>query len=258
MAAHHSETVLSVHHWNESLFSLRTTRPEGLRFRSGHFVMLGMEVEGRPLMRAYSIASAHYEEHLEFFSIKVPDGPLTSRLKHVRTGDRVLLSRKPVGTLVIDDLLPGRNLYLLASGTGLAPYLSIIQDDAVFERFEKVILVHSVRRVSELAYGDWIRDELPKHELVGDLVRTQLLYVPTVTREPFPTSQRITHLIENGGLGALTGLPVLAPEHDRVMLCGSPSMLADLRTLLEQRGFLGSQQAGHPGHYVVERAFVER
>lgn len=258
MATHHTETILSVHHWNDTLFSLRTTRPASLRFQSGHFVMLGIEIEGKPLLRAYSIASAHYEEHLEFLSIKVPQGPLTSRLQHLRAGDPVLLSRKPVGTLLVDDLLPGKHLYLLASGTGLAPFISIIQDPTVYERFEKVVVVHSVRRLSDLAYGDWIREGLREHGLVGEQVRDRLVYVPTVTREPYRTSGRITALIENGMLAQLAGLPPISPENDRAMLCGSPPMLADVRALLEARGLRGSSQTGHAGHYVVEKAFAER
>ena len=194
MPAYNTEKVLSVHHWNDNLFSLRTTRPPDLRFHSGHFLMLGMEVEGKPLLRAYSIASAHYDEHLEFLSIKVPQGPLTSRLQHLQPGDAVLLSRKPVGTLLVDDLLPGRHVYLLASGTGLAPFLSVIQNPLIYERFEKVVLVHSVRTVSELAYSQWIGHELRQHELVGEQVSRQLLYVPTVTRESFHTTGRITTL----------------------------------------------------------------
>jgi ferredoxin/flavodoxin---NADP+ reductase len=258
MPAYNTEKVLSVHHWNDSLFSFRTTRPPDLRFHSGHFVMLGMEIEGKPLLRAYSIASAYYDEHLEFLSIKVAQGPLTSRLQHLQPGDAILLSRKPVGTLLIDDLLPGRHVYLLASGTGLAPFLSVIQDPLIYERFEKVVLVHSVRTVSELAYAQWIGDELKRHELVGEQAGRQLLYVPSVTREPFHTAGRITTLIESGRLAQLTGLPQLSPEHDRAMLCGSPAMLADLCALLEQRGLQASAQTGHAGHYVIEKAFAAR
>ena len=258
MPAYNTEKVLSVHHWNDNLFSLRTTRPPDLRFHSGHFLMLGMEVEGKPLLRAYSIASAHYDEHLEFLSIKVPQGPLTSRLQHLQPGDAVLLSRKPVGTLLVDDLLPGRHVYLLASGTGLAPFLSVIQDPLIYERFEKVVLVDSVRTVSELAYSQWIGHELRQHELVGEQVSRQLLYVPTVTRESFHTTGRITTLIETGRLAQLTGLPELSDEDDRAMLCGSPAMLADLCAMLEQRGLKGSPQTGHAGHYVIEKAFAER
>ncbi|MFO1434575.1 MAG: ferredoxin--NADP reductase [Candidatus Competibacteraceae bacterium] len=258
MTAYHTERILSVHHWNDSLFSFRTTRPPSLRFRNGHFIMIGLEVEGRPLMRAYSIASANYEEHLEFFSIKVQDGPLTSRLQHLKQGDPLLISRKPVGTLVLDDLLPGKHLYLLGTGTGLAPFLSIIKAPETYERFEKVVLVHGVRQVNELAYAEFITRDLPQHEWLGDGVRKQLLYYPTVTREPFRYQGRLTDLIESGKLFADIGLPMLDPEHDRVMICGSPSMLKDTCKLLDKRGFMISPHTGEPGHYVIERAFIEK
>ncbi len=249
------ESVLSVHHWNDSLFSFTTTRNPGLRFRSGHFVMLGLEVEGRPLLRAYSVASAHYADHLEFYSIKVPNGPLTSRLSRIAPGDRVLVSRKPTGTLVLDNLSPAKRLYLLGTGTGLAPFMSIIRDPEVYERFEKVVVVHGVRTKSELGYSDYIRGELPQDELVGEEVRSKLLYYPTVTREAHERQGRITHLIENGTLAADLGLPALDPAEDRVMICGSPAMLQDTVQILEARGFAeGSNR--EPGDYVVERAFV--
>nr|MBP7640802.1 ferredoxin--NADP reductase [Thauera sp.] len=195
-----TERVLSVHHWNDSLFSFRTTRDPGLRFENGQFVMIGLDVGGKPLTRAYSIASPNYEEHLEFFSIKVQDGPLTSRLQHLRPGDPIVVSKKPTGTLVLHDLNPGKRLYLLATGTGLAPFLSVIQDPETYERFEKVVLVHGVRFVSELAYTDFITRELPQHEYFGQQVREQLIYYPTVTREPFRNTGRITHVIESGRL----------------------------------------------------------
>ena len=192
MQAFNTEHVLSIHHWNETLFSFKTTRDPGLRFRNGHFVMIGLEVEGRPLMRAYSIASANYEEHLEFLSIKAPNGPLTSRLQHLKEGDPLLVSRKPVGTLVIDDLLPGRRLYLLSSGTGLAPFLSIIKDPDTYDRFDQIVLAHGVRYVNELAYTDFITRELPNHEFLGESVRQKLIYYPTVTRQPFRYQGRLT------------------------------------------------------------------
>ena len=213
-----TERVLSVHHWNDSLFSFRTTRDPGLRFENGQFVMIGLDVEGKPLTRAYSIASPNYEEHLEFFSIKVPDGPLTSRLQHLREGDPIVVSKKPTGTLVLHDVNPGKRLYLLATGTGLAPFLSVIQDPETYERFEKVVLVHGVRFVSELAYTDFITRELPQNEFFGEQVREQLIYYPTVTREPFRNTGRITHVIESGRLFADIGLPPLDPAHDRVMI----------------------------------------
>ncbi|MGE8548435.1 ferredoxin--NADP reductase [Alcaligenes sp. Marseille-Q7550] len=258
MAAFNTERVLSVHHWNDTLFSFTTTRDAALRFHNGHFVMIGLEVDGKPLMRAYSIASANYEENLEFLSIKVQDGPLTSRLQHLKEGDSILVSRKPVGTLVIDDLRQGRNLFLFGTGTGLAPFMSIIKDPDTYERFEKVVLVHGVRYVSELAYSDFIQNDLPQNEYFGELVREKLLYYPTVTREPFRNTGRITQLIESGKLCQDLGLPALDPARDRAMLCGSPAMLADISAMLDSRGFQVSPGVGQPGDYVIERAFVEK
>ena len=253
-----TERVLSVQHWNDTLFSFKTTRDQGLRFENGQFVMIGLHVNERPLLRAYSIASANYEEHLEFFSIKVENGPLTSRLQHLREGDEILVSRKPTGTLVLNDLRPGKNLYLLSTGTGLAPFMSVIQDPEAYERFEKIILVHGVRSVSELAYADYIAQELPENEFFGKEVRDKLVYYPTVTREPFRNQGRLTDLIESGKLFADIGLPPLDPEHDRAMLCGSPAMLADTAALLDRLGFEVSPRIGEPGDYVIERAFVEK
>ncbi|MHB9703780.1 ferredoxin--NADP reductase [Alcaligenes aquatilis] len=258
MAAFNTEQVLSVHHWNDTLFSFTTTRDAALRFHNGHFVMIGLEVDGKPLMRAYSIASANYEENLEFLSIKVQDGPLTSRLQHLKEGDTILVSRKPVGTLVIDDLRTGRNLFLFGTGTGLAPFMSIIKDPDTYERFEKVVLVHGVRFVSELAYSDFIQNELPQNEYFGEVVREKLLYYPTVTREAFRNTGRITDLIETGKLCEDLGIPQLDPAQDRAMLCGSPAMLADISAMLDKRGFEVSPGVGQPGDYVIERAFVEK
>ena len=253
-----TEQVLSVRHWNDTLFSFTTTRSPELRFENGHFVMVGLEVEGRPLMRAYSIASANYEDHLEFFSIKVQDGPLTSRLQHLKANDNILIGRKPVGTLVLRDLKPGQNLYMFSTGTGLAPFLSLIRDPELYDRFEKIVLVHGVRLVSELAYADYIRDELPKHELLGEEIAAKLIYYPTVTREPYRNRGRLTDLIENGQLFADIFLPPLDPARDRAMICGSPSMLAETSALLDARGFQISPSSGVAGDYVIERAFVER
>lgn len=254
-----TERVLSVHHWNDTLFSFKTTRSPGLRFENGQFVMIGLQVEGRPLMRAYSIASPNYEEHLEFFSIKVADGPLTSRLQHLQAGDEIQISKKPTGTLVISDLLPGKHLYLLGTGTGLAPYMSLIQDPEVYERFEKVILVHGVRFVSELAYSDFITKELPNNEFFGDEVREKLIYYPTVTREPFHNQGRITELMRSGKLFEDIGLPRINPQDDRAMLCGSPAMLDDLTEMLAKEFDLTvSPRLGQPGDFVIERAFVEK
>ena len=252
------ERVLSVHHWNDTLFSFRTTRDPALRFRNGHFVMLGLPVEGKPLLRAYSVASANHDEHLEFLSIKVPNGPLTSRLQHLQPGDELIVGRKPVGSLVVDDLRPGRHLYLLSTGTGLAPFMSIIQDPETYERFEKVVLIHSVRLVSELAYGDFIESGLPQHEFLGELVRDKLIYYPTVTREAFRNQGRLTDVIASGRLSEDIGLPPLDPAHDRAMICGSPAMLADSCSLLYARGFQISPRQGELGDYVIERAFVEK
>jgi len=258
VSAFFSERVTRVHHWNDTLFSFETTRDPALRFRNGHFVMIGLPVDGKPLLRAYSIASANHEEHLEFLSIKVPDGPLTSRLQHLKVGDTLLVGRKPVGTLVIDDLNPGRRLILLASGTGLAPFMSIVQDPETYERFEEVVLLHGVRLVSELAYREFLTQTLPNDELLGELVKPALRYVPTVTREPFERQGRVTELLNDHRAGDVFGGRPLDPREDRVMICGGPAMLADLRAILDQRGFVASPQTGVPGDYVFERAFVER
>ncbi len=258
MATVGTERVLHVHHWNDTLFSFRTTRDPSLRFRNGHFVMIGLNVEGKPLMRAYSVASANHEEHLEFFSIKVPNGPLTSRLQHLRPGDEIIVGRKPVGTLVLDDLTPGKHLYLLSTGTGLAPFLSIIKDPEAYERFEKVVLVHGVRQVDELAYQQFIEHELPAHEFLGEMLCDKLIYYPTVTREPYRNMGRLTDLIESGKLQADVGLPPLDPAADRAMICGSEAMLRDTCELLDSRGFKISPRQGEQGDYVIERAFVDR
>jgi len=251
------EIVLSVKHWNDTLFSFTTTRGSGLRFKNGHFLMVGLKVEDKPLLRAYSVASPNYEEHLEFFSIKVKNGPLTSRLQHLKVGDQVLVGNKPVGTLVVGNVKPGKRLYLLCTGTGLAPFLSIIRDPETYERFEHVIVTHGVRNISDLAYSDYIRNELPQHEFLGEQIRKQLIYYPTVTRETFPTQGRLTHLLESGKLCADIGMPPLDPEHDRALVCGGPGMLEDLVKLLELRGF--KEGSSHePAHYTIERAFVEK
>ena len=256
MSALRNETVQSVHHWTDELFSFRTTRDKGFRFASGQFTMIGLRVGGKPLLRAYSIASAHYDDSLEFFSIKVPDGRLTSRLKHLAPGDAILVGAKATGTLLLDSLTPGRNLYLLGTGTGLAPFLSIVRDPEVYERFEKVVLVHGCRHVRDLAYRSKLADELPADEILGDCVRDQLVYYPTITREPFRNRGRISDLIESGTLARDVGLPPIGREHDRFMLCGSVQMLADLRALLEGGG-LTEGSTTVPGEFVVEKAFVD-
>jgi ferredoxin--NADP+ reductase len=258
MSAFATERVLSVRHWNDDYFSFTTTRDDGLRFENGQFVMIGLPVDGRPLMRAYSIASANWEEELEFFSIKVQDGPLTSRLQHLQAGDDLLVSRKPTGTLLISDLHPGRNLYLLATGTGLAPFLGIVKDPETWERFENVVLTHGVRGVGDLCYRDYIVNELPRHEFLGDVIARRLHYYPAVSREPFVHSGRLTTLMESGRLFDDLGLPPLDAALDRAMICGSPQMLADFRTILDARGFQAAPRIGSLGQYVFERAFVEK
>jgi ferredoxin--NADP+ reductase len=258
MASYQTETVLSVQHWNDTLFSFTTTRNKSLRFRNGHFLMIGLEVEGKPLVRAYSVASANYEEHLEFLSIIVENGPLTSRLQKIKVGDPILVSDKSVGTLVIDDLNPGKNLYLFSTGTGLAPFMSIIRDPETYDRFEKVILIHGVRLVSELAYENYIKNELPNDEFLGEMVREKLIYYPTVTREAFKHTGRLTTAIENGQLFKDIGLPPLDPATDRGMICGSPSMLKEISGMLDAKGFVVSPSLGVLGDYVYERAFVEK
>ena len=257
MSAFNEERVLSVHHWTDKQFSFTTTRDPSLRFSNGHFTMIGLRVNGKPLLRAYSIVSANYEEHLEFLSIKVPDGPLTSKLQHIQVGDTVVVGRKPTGTLLIDYLLPGKRLYMMSTGTGLAPFMSVVRDPETYEKFEQVILVHGVREVKELAYHDYLLNELPKHEFLGEMVAKQMLYYPTVTREPFDKQGRITDLIDNGKLAADLGVPALNPAEDRVMICGSPGLLKDLKRMLDERGF-NEGNTTTPGDYVIERAFVEQ
>ncbi|MDE2145383.1 MAG: ferredoxin--NADP reductase [Burkholderiales bacterium] len=257
MSAFSEERVLTVHHWTDRLFTFTTTRDPALRFSNGHFTMIGLRVEGKPLLRAYSIVSANYEEHLEFLSIKVPDGPLTSRLQHIRVGDAVIVGRKPTGTLVVDYLLPGKRLYLLSTGTGLAPFMSIVRDPETYEKFEQIILVHGVRQVDELAYHDLLVEHLPNHEFLGELVTSKLRYYPTVTRQAYRHMGRVTELIENGQLAADLQVPALNPAEDRVMICGSPGMLRDLKALLEARGF-AEGNTSIPGDFVIERAFAEQ
>ncbi|MHC3939286.1 Ferredoxin--NADP reductase [Paenochrobactrum sp. BZR 201-1] len=257
MSNFNQETVLEVHHWTDRLFSFRTTRDQGFRFQSGQFIMIGLEVEGKPLLRAYSIASSIYDEQMEFFSIKVPNGPLTSRLQHLQVGDKILAGKKPVGTLLYDNLLPGKNLWLLSTGTGLAPFMSIIRDLEVYERYEKVILVHGVREVAELAYKDFITKELPEDEFLGEMVREKLIYYPTVTREAYKNQGRMTDLIRSGKLFSDINMSAFDQENDRMMLCGSPEMLAEMREILEGQGLEeGSQTTA--GHFVIEKAFVEK
>ncbi len=248
--------VTSIRHWNDTLFSFRTSRDATFRFKNGHFIMMGLPQEGKPLMRAYSIASANHESELEFFSIKVPDGALTSQLKNVVVGDKILLSKKPTGTLLKENLLPGRNLYLLSTGTGLAPFMSIIKDPEIYENFDRVILIHGVRQVSELAYSETITQDLPMDEFMGEEIKNKLIYYPTVTREQYKNQGRLTDLMKSGKLFSDIGLPDFNIESDRFMICGSPAMLKDCCQMLDERGFKESRQ-GRVGHYVIERAFVE-
>lgn len=256
MASVRTERVLSVNHWSDRLFSFKTTRDPAFRFENGHFVMLGIDLGGKTLMRAYSIASPNYSDELEFLSIKVTGGALTSRLQHIEAGQDLVLSNKPVGTLVIRDVNPGRTLYLLATGTGLAPFLSIIQDPETYEKFDRVVLAHGVRTTRELAYADFISTELPQESILGEQIAAKLLYYPAVTREPFRNRGRLTDLLSSGKLSDDLGLPPIDPALDRAMICGSTAMLRDMSALLDERGFAVSPGTGEPGDYVIERAFA--
>jgi ferredoxin--NADP+ reductase len=257
MSAFYREKVLSVRHWTDTLFSFRATRDSGFRFQNGQFAMIGLEVEGRPLLRAYSMASANHEEELEFFSIKVADGPLTSKLQKIREGDEILVGRKATGTLITDNLIPGNRLLLLSTGTGLAPFASLIKDPDVYERFETIVLVHGCRQVSELAYGEELVAKLRDDDLFGPLLSEKLLYFPTVTREPFRIRGRITDLISSEQLFNDIHQAPLNIETDRIMMCGSPGMLDELKQMFESGGF--AEGSGNtPGHFVIEKAFVER
>lgn len=257
MAEAHTETVTEVHHWSDRLFTIKTTRDPSLRFRNGEFAMIGIEVDGKPLMRAYSMASSNHEDYLEFYSIKVQDGPLTSRLQHIKIGDKLMVSKKPTGTLLWDHMRPGKHLYLLSTGTGLAPFLSIIKDPDVYENFEKVVLVHGCRFVNELTYQKLITHELQDNEYFGDEVKKKLIYYPAVTREPFKNFGRINKLIEEGTLMQDIGLPPLNKEDDRFMLCGSPAMLKSIGSMLKEMGFEETRKSDFK-EFVIERAFVEK
>ncbi|MGB1239256.1 MAG: ferredoxin--NADP reductase [Pseudomonadales bacterium] len=252
-----TEEVLSVHHWNDTLFSFKTSRDPGFRFKNGHFTMIGLEDDEQRIMRAYSIASANYEESLEFFSIKVEDGPLTSKLQKIKVGDKVLVGKKSTGTLIDDHLLPGKRLFLLSTGTGLAPFMSIIKDPEIYEQFDQVILTHGVRYTSELAYADYIENELPNNEYFGDVIQQKLRYYPTVTREAFRNTGRLTKLMTSGKLTEDLGIEPINHDTDRFMICGSPAMLDEFCGILDGMGFEEARK-GERGHYVIERAFVER
>jgi ferredoxin--NADP+ reductase len=263
-ATHNVQTVLWVKHWTDQYFSFGITRPASFRFRSGEFVMIGLPGEvqangeiGKPILRAYSIASPSWEEELEFFSIKVADGPLTSRLQKIKVGDPILMAKKPVGTLVLDALKPGKRLWLIGTGTGLAPWLSVARDPDAYEQFETVIVAHTVRNVVDLAYRDLFEKDLIEHELFGDLARAQLRYYPTVTREPFKYEGRITDRINSGAIFKDLGLDLKTfdPAVDRVMICGAMAMIKEVAAILESQGLVEGSNS-EPGDFVLERAFV--
>jgi len=251
------ETVLSICHLSDSIFYFRTTRKRTLEFKNGQFLLLGLEINGKVLWRAYSIVSPNYENYLEFLSIKVSDGALTSRLQHLSIGDTVFVGGRPSGTLIVDNLVGGRNLYLLATGTGLAPFMSIIRDPEVYSRFEKVILVHCVKLIVELAYRDYLLNVLPGDERVGEAVKRSLLYYPIVTREQFHTKGRIQDLLASGQISADLSLPSLDSKNDRSMICGNPHMVVAVAEWFRQSGFIEASH-GKPGEFVLERAFVDK
>ncbi|WP_137390739.1 ferredoxin--NADP reductase [Rhodoligotrophos defluvii] len=257
MAAPAPQTVIEVRHWTDRLFSFKTTRDKSFRFENGQFVMIGLPVDGRPLLRAYSMVSANYEECLEFFSIKVPNGPLTSRLQQIKVGDHVLVGGKPTGTLVQAALTDGKRLYLVSTGTGIAPFISVVKDPQVYERFETVVLIHGCRFIKELEFGRLAVEALRKDEYLSEMIGDRLIYYPTVTREEFVHRGRVTHLLDSGTIARDTGLPMLNPAEDRVMICGSPAVLADMCALMDKLGF-EEGALSKPGSYVIEKAFVER
>ena len=257
LATIYTETVQSVRHWTDRLFSFTATRNPGFRFISGQFTMIGLKINGKPLLRAYSMASAHHEENLEFFSIKVPDGPLTQHLQKLQPGDELLVGAKATGTLIQHNLLPGKTLYLLGTGTSLAPFASIIKDPDTYDTYDHVVLAHGCREIAELGYGEMVVNRVLEDEFLGEYAQGKLLYYPTVTREPFRNMGRLTNLFEEGKLEADLSLPTLNKDTDRVMLCGSPDMLSELQTMLESRGFVEGNHT-HAGHFVIEKAFVEK
>ena len=251
------QTVLETQHYTDRLFRFRMTRPSGFRFRSGEFVMIGLPGDnGKPLLRAYSIASPTWDDNLEFFSIKVLDGPLTSRLQHIGEGDTVILGKKSTGTLVLDALRPGKTLYMLSTGTGIAPFASLIREPETFERFEKVVLCHTTREVSELQYGLDLIAEIEADEMLSEVVGDKLVHFTSVTREDYPVQGRITNLIEDGSLFDYVGTTPFDPAVDRVMICGSMEMLKDCAALCEQAGLVEGSNS-EPGDYVIEKAFAE-
>lgn len=251
-----AQTVTSVRHWTDSLFSFRVTRPRSLRFRSGEFVMIGlMGDNGRPILRAYSIASPAWDDELEFYSIKVADGPLTSRLQAIQPGDQIILKSKTVGTLVHDALLPGKRLWMLSTGTGFAPFASLLREPETWEKFDEVVMTHTCRDLADLAYGREVVEGLASDELIGEMVEGKLRYYPTTTREASPTMGRITDLIESGQVFRDLGLPQFDPAVDRAMVCGSLAFNLDIKVLLERAG-LHEGANSEPGEFVIEKAFV--
>lgn len=255
--AFNQEKVLEVIHWTDKLFSFRTTRESSFRFESGQFAMIGLEVDDRPLLRAYSMAASSYSDTLEFYSIKVPNGPLTSRLQHIREGDTILVGRKATGTLLLSSLKPGKRLYLLGTGTGFAPFASIIRSPEVYEQFETVIVVEGCYRTVDLQYITRTVMETRADELLGEMADKQLLYYATIDGEAYHHFGRITDHIQSGQLFATLGLPGFDPAQDRAMICGNPGMLGDLRGMLTARGFVEGS-SGQPGDFVYEKAFAER
>jgi ferredoxin--NADP+ reductase len=255
-----AQTVTEVKHWTDRLFSFRVTRPQTLRFRSGEFVMIGlMGDNGKPLLRAYSIASPAWDEELEFYSIKVQDGPLTSKLQHINVGDEIILRPKPVGTLVHDALLPGKRLWFFATGTGIAPFASLIREPQTYEDYDQIILTHTCREAAELEYGrqlvDTVRNDDLMQELVGADNLKKLIYYPTTTRDPSPKMGRITDLLKSGEVFADLGITDFGPETDRAMVCGSMGLNLDIKDILESHG-LREGANSYPKEYVVEKAFV--
>jgi ferredoxin--NADP+ reductase len=251
------QKVVSVRHWTNGLFSFCIERPESFRFRSGEFVMIGLKDGTKPLLRAYSIVSPNWEDHLEFFSVKVPEGPLTSRLQHLQVGNHLFLSKKPTGTLVIDALKPGKRLFMVGTGTGLAPFLSVLRDLETHEKFEEIVITHTVRQEQELAYRRFLETEIHNDEVFGDLLRDRFTYYPTVTREEFKNKGRITDRIRRGAFAEDLGLVGNRFNADtaRVMVCGSLAFNSDMASMLNEHGLVEGSNAA-PGGFVLERAFV--
>ena len=250
------EKVTAIHHWTDKTFSFKTTRDMSFRFKNGEFAMIGLEIDGKPLLRAYSVVSPNHEDHLEFLSIKVPNGPLTSKLQHIKIDDEIIVNSKPTGTLVCDYLLPGRNLFLFSTGTGLAPFMSIVRDPETYEKFEKIILTHTVRTSKELAYRDLLTN-LNNDEIYSEVTKNNFIYFNTVTREKWDNEGRITDWIKENTLWKKVGVESFKPEIDRVMICGSEEMTFDLKKIFEK---LGSKEGSTKvqGGFVIEKAFAEK